>query len=395
MDFVTRLNLYNFYKDFLKSYDRSSLFENKYLLGKGGQGNVYKLLAKNEKSIAVKEIKLTKHQSKYINNKYSAQALNNSCFIELSSKELVTQLVLQKICPHFVITYAYEFDINHLYLFNEFIPAVTFKQWSRDNHSNDEWNVAYFQITIALYSLNLYFNMTHLDLWSENVLVMKIKPGGCCQYNINGDSYYVPNLGYMFFIIDFGHAYIKGKFESKFIKGNNKRYDSKKINAGTDLSRLIKSASRLSTSQIDNSIRVNVINKLKSGASFESVIKDTWYKKYSNNKYLVIDTYDLNKKLIDNSISDNLKVCIRESTQESTQGSTLESTQGSTLATREPEVARKKRLPNGCTIRKDFTKNQPCNSWLVSELKRFEKTCGIKYINKDDFCKKLNQLKES
>jgi len=68
-----------------------------------------------------------------------------------------------------------------------------------------------FQIAQALYTLQYHLGMTHNDLHYGNVLVHKVKPGGYWEYLIDGKRYYLPNLGYVFVVWDFGKASIPRK----------------------------------------------------------------------------------------------------------------------------------------------------------------------------------------
>ena len=155
------------------------------------------------------------------------------------------------------------------------------------------WYNAYFQIVYALYVLNLYFDMTHFDLWCNNILVKKVQPGGYWKYIINGDNYYVKNKGYMFYLIDFGHAYIPKKLESSFVN-KSKKYQPENIHKGFDLARLLTSAKKNNTTSIIDDEINELVKRLKDGEPFDIVIKDTWYKKYKNPGDLILDTFNCN-----------------------------------------------------------------------------------------------------
>jgi len=72
-----------------------------------------------------------------------------------------------------------------------------------------------FQILNALYALQKFYKLSHNDLHFENVLVHQIERGGYWKYIIDGRSYYVPNLGYVFVLWDFGHVSIPDKIKGK------------------------------------------------------------------------------------------------------------------------------------------------------------------------------------
>ena len=73
------------------------------------------------------------------------------------------------------------------------------------NITEQKWKNIYEQIFMSiliLHSMNIIHNDTHYG----NFLYTKIKPGGCFHYKINGDDYYIENIGYRWIIWDFGNA---------------------------------------------------------------------------------------------------------------------------------------------------------------------------------------------
>lgn len=76
-----------------------------------------------------------------------------------------------------------------------------------------------FQMATALYTFEKYLNMTHNDLHWGNVLVHEIKPGGYWKYTINKIDYYVPNMGFLFVLWDFGMVDIPRKIKGPHTKG--------------------------------------------------------------------------------------------------------------------------------------------------------------------------------
>ena len=77
--------------------------------------------------------------------------------------------------------------------------------------------IIYFQIFIGLYMLKINTNMKfiHGDLHWGNVLYKKNKDKkGKYVYNISNDIATIPNIGYTFFVWDFGSSRIKGLIEN-------------------------------------------------------------------------------------------------------------------------------------------------------------------------------------
>ena len=199
------------------------IFSKKFL-SKGVEGSVYKSFFKDPHSffdpIAIK-ISTTKNDKnlKKLSQKqiyklfYTNKAFHTRNFIELLSQTLTNQLVLQNICPNFLLNFYWEYDTSHLNLitYNEFANFSDFESWCKIKHSDIYWFNALFQIMIGLIAIKKFFGMLHTDLHIKNILVHKVKPGGYWTYIINNVKYHVPNLGYIFFIHDFGYAYIKKK----------------------------------------------------------------------------------------------------------------------------------------------------------------------------------------
>jgi serine/threonine protein kinase len=215
------------------------------LLGKGEQGTVYKgqivTNTKKKVDVVIKKIYVDRSESSPAKKDdiYSKKALTIEGFIEISACTLVTELVKQKICPNFVMTYGYnvmerggickeEFPYK-IFLYNEWIPELKmFSDFCDDkSHDSNEWFNGYFQILAAIYTLQNTLGMSHSDLHSNNILVKKIPKGGHWKYIIDGVEYYVPNLGYQFLLNDFGHAWIKGKMESWYVKKIKKNKNHK------------------------------------------------------------------------------------------------------------------------------------------------------------------------
>jgi hypothetical protein len=314
-----RIKLYKYYINILfKNTYKKKIFDKIEVLGEGGQGKVYKYHKKDDKSmsgIAVKKMYLSKKESKYVDDIFDDKALNHSIYIELSSFYLINELVLQKISPNFVLNYDYEFmersgicsDIYPYsgYFFNEYSSkSETYTEWVKKEHNQLLWYNSLFQIVSGVYTMQKYFNMTHLDLHSDNILVKKIKSGGYWKYIINSKEYNVPNMGYIFYINDFGHAYIPNTFKSWF---RRRRY--KKIDKSFDIYQLHKSISKISTSseKFKKDTRY-IIKNLKKDEDFTSIIENIWGDIYltprRSNK---IETYNLDKPMITKQVPSELK----------------------------------------------------------------------------------------
>jgi hypothetical protein len=63
-----------------------------------------------------------------------------------------------------------------------------------------------FQIMNGLNAMQQYSQITHSDIKSQNMLVhrIKVKPNQYIHYNVNGEDYWLPNIGISAMISDFG-----------------------------------------------------------------------------------------------------------------------------------------------------------------------------------------------
>lgn len=143
---------------------------------------------------------------------YSNRSFTKPSLIEALSFVLTNQLVSQKICPHFVLNYHWDYKANTIRLYNEYATYGDFKTWSKGEHSVELWMNALFQISMGILAIKRYFNMLHTDLHAGNILVHKVQPGGYWTYILDKKRYYLPNLGYIFLLSDFGFAWIPKKY---------------------------------------------------------------------------------------------------------------------------------------------------------------------------------------
>lgn len=340
-------------------------------LGKGVQGVVHeatpqppghvfpkhvaeKLDTKNlPQTLAVKTSLLNHQDLPFVQAPFSGAALKKEPFIELAASTLANQLVFQKICPNFVVNYHWEIvtDCNkkrslsrqkHCMLqYNEYVDGGTFHAWSKKKRTSDVWYNAFFQIMAGLHALRRYFNLSHTDLHSNNILVKRIPAGGYWEYDIEGVRYYVPNLGYMFMISDFGRALIPKKVVVPWYH-NNKKYFSQGAPRGysrviLDIKRLwrvVRESNHPSkevigdlsmlldffTDNRDLEADINdVLQMIYAGTyitSYKSCDEAPWHC-YHKKKYVsgeLIERYDLNKSLDTTKLPEPLRHCVQDVT---------------------------------------------------------------------------------
>jgi hypothetical protein len=149
----------------------------------------------------------------------------HSDWVELFVMYLCKILIKKKICFNLTEAYEYSFctqckyknyDVICSYLITELADEGDLKSWLKKERAPYELFVMFFQIFAGLYALRKYFNIIHNDLHTGNILVKKIpidKEKPYLKYIIDGKKYYIPNIGYIFMIWDFGYAQIPGVLE--------------------------------------------------------------------------------------------------------------------------------------------------------------------------------------
>lgn len=318
-----RKQKYNYFKE--GNFD-FSLLKKSFLLGEGGQGKVYRMCdtthSRKNECIAVKKFYLEKKTSKFLETPFLSKAFTHSNFIELASSKLINELILQNISQNFILNYDWSYK-ERSGVCDEIFPYVSFHynelidsselytDWVQKKHTLNEFYNAYFQIIVGIYTLQTYFGMTHLDLHSDNIIVKKVTKGGCWKYIINDDIYYLPNLGYIFLINDFGHAFVPKYFKSLFIRED---YRNTKITKIFDIQHLFRSTKNISTSSstFKNIIKIDFIKNVKNNVmSFSGAIRSIWQKKYKKPFGKVIKTFDTNISLDTKTIPKELKPLIK------------------------------------------------------------------------------------
>jgi hypothetical protein len=288
------------------------------LLGKGYQGVVYSFCSKDKKlCVAVKKMYLENRQARFLKKPFTIPALKYENFIELASMKLTNEIILQNICPHFIlhyksISYPRELGVcSDLYThtsryYNELIDdAESYTSWVKRSHTLDEWYNAYFQITVAIYCLQRHFNMIHLDLHSDNILIKKVKPGGQWKYKIDGKDYYVPNYGFILYVNDFGHAWIPNNFQSWIVR---KRYKTKRIHRNFDILKLFNSTLEFSTSPASFKNHVKkMIKDLGGDTNFVHIIESIWSDYLVKKRRKTLESYDLDKQLQTKNLPPDLR----------------------------------------------------------------------------------------
>jgi len=101
------------------------------------------------------------------------------------------------------------------YSINEYANGPNLENWQMKDgaHSPEEWMSCFFQILAGAAVFNsFHVGMCHNDLHWGNVIMQRVRPGGCWHYRFrthNGKrwhDYYVPNTGQQWRLWDFGFS---------------------------------------------------------------------------------------------------------------------------------------------------------------------------------------------
>lgn len=182
------------------------------LLGYGSFGNVYRgVIPKTNPyiSVAIKEGRISSGEYK--------KALIKQYPMEYLFNKLINDLIDDKVCPNFTYTYAIFFcDKCTLDLVSsksvitqcsETIVELfdgTLDKLGKELSNDKVMESILFQVFFALASIQLKYGIFHNDIKQENILIKVIPKGGYWEYNLDSQTYYVPNYGYIAALNDFG-----------------------------------------------------------------------------------------------------------------------------------------------------------------------------------------------
>lgn len=295
-------------KKIFKKISKNSFddFEKVETIGQGEQGKVYKY-CNDTNCIAVKKFYIKEAASKYLDNPFNKNALKYNYYIELVSNRLINRLVLENICPHFLLNYGHDYSERYgicddkypynFYHYNEFLENnELWCDFIKKNIVIKDYYILYFQIFYSLYVLEKYFNLYHLDLFPTNILIKKIKKGGYWKYIIDDKIYYLENRGFIIYIIDFGHAWRPTFTKKRDLREQQKRVE--KISREKDLQFLFKNTCKFEKSSDFFKQKIkNIISDLKK-FEYNTVIHNMFGEIFNlkhNSKLL--DTFNSNTEL--------------------------------------------------------------------------------------------------
>jgi serine/threonine protein kinase len=173
------------------------------VLGFGHHGIAYKIEI-GKKQLVVKRAFINKLKQYSISQNMD---VNIPEFNEILHMEKINKIITANMSPNFPYLYNYTWCNNSdsLLLFMEYFDMTLLTFYLRERSSELHYNIL-FQLLAAVNIMQTVLKMVHNDLTLTNIMVKKVRPGGHWIFYIGKTKYYIPNLGYIVIILDFGMA---------------------------------------------------------------------------------------------------------------------------------------------------------------------------------------------
>jgi len=189
---------------------------------------------------------------------------------EIDIINMINNCVVFDICPNFILTY--HTDIEKKYILMEYADGTlgSFLKNELFYGNKDLLIQLIFQILIGILVLQKNLFSCHYDLHVENVFYKKIKNDKIkfFEYNINGKSWIIPNLGYLFMIADYGNL------QTLLFPKTENWIDNKEIltniNTNTDLKKLTQIYSKPIYIHFINEYSIDSFDKMKKYIDMEN-----------------------------------------------------------------------------------------------------------------------------
>ena len=180
------------------------------LLGKGWSGKVYLINPHTAvKSVGVSDRFNHKDSHKRLDSSWPGENPWREVYLYQKGNELIERRFTQNI----MLMHSYHHDVSakKLYICMEaFDSSVkTFLDENITTLKSRHVACILFQILHGLIVLQKCLGFEHGDLKLENVLIKRIPKGGFWRYDINGEVYYIPNMGFITGLSDFGMSVAK------------------------------------------------------------------------------------------------------------------------------------------------------------------------------------------
>jgi len=181
------------------------------IIGKGSYGNVYKTHI-GKLNFACK---FTKIKKEHIERPYDKNL--SSWHDNYILKTILNPIIENKICPN--VPYLFDSFIkkDHELVLDDtkvketcIVSLIELANGDLLSYLNDETRSVQelknclFQIMCGLHAIQKHAQLWHFDIKSQNILYYNTENQGYWKYVIKGKEYYVPNLGKLFMLNDFG-----------------------------------------------------------------------------------------------------------------------------------------------------------------------------------------------
>lgn len=193
------------------------------ILANGTFGIVSKVYFKNlDTPVIIKEAKFMEQDNeiitvKTIEGRFKLQKNGKKDYFSLENLilEAIDRLILQPHrSPNFLLFYETTWckNCNMVVKKRTFEPGscyLTFMEsadtdlYSIELPSIYQQESVLYQILLGLHSLQKYLGLWHRDIKTDNIFIKQIQPGGVLKYNVDNETYYVQNTGYVVYVSDF------------------------------------------------------------------------------------------------------------------------------------------------------------------------------------------------
>jgi hypothetical protein len=214
-DQCININNINYLSDYIKIL---------HLIGKGDWGNIYSACLKNEydkqyysrrecRKFALKMARITQEEYE---NPYTSYSL---AWYEIwMLKDIFKPLIINNICPNLPLYMDTFLCKKCEFIFRkgdkESHPCITnimelasgdfYSLLKEEKMSDEHLFSALFQIMAAVHAIQMTGQILNNDIKGKNIIYYDIIPGGYWIYKINDIKFYVPNMGKLFVLTDFG-----------------------------------------------------------------------------------------------------------------------------------------------------------------------------------------------
>ena len=268
------------------------------MIGKGGQGTVYRIKAID---FIKDQDQYNKKRCGYIVIKITKDNNSNDDKNELKIMNACREIIDKHICPNFLYFYGIKNIDNknknnkdknnkdrYRIIMSEYANG-SLEDWLKNHHSYDEWRSFMFQFLMGVLCLQIKLKAYHSDLKPKNIFYKKLADAqSIFKYTIiNSDksqTFVVKTYSYLYIIADFGRIQSLLFEHNKLNKNSIELY----IRNNVDLEHIITLPKR---------IMVNALEKIYTYDDLVDIIKlrnDPYFEGYIKNKKEEIE-HDLKK----------------------------------------------------------------------------------------------------